>query len=336
MREAPFLLFAPAATREYAERISRAAGIALSEHEEREFEDGEHKIRSLVNVRNRDVFVIHSLYTQPGASVNDKLCRLLFFIGSLKDAAAASVTAVVPYLCYARKDRKTQPRDPVTTRYVARLFEAAGVDRVVTIDVHNLMAYQNAFRCATEHLEAAPLFVEHFADGLAGMEIAVVSPDPGGVKRAQRFGELLSRRVQRPVSSAFVEKHREAGVVSGEALIGDVRGRAAIILDDMIATGGTLARAARACREHGAARVYAAATHGLFVGKSQTLIQEAALERIVVTDTVPPFRLDAGVVGSKVLVLDSAPFLAEAIRRIHAGDSLVALTESWAAATRSA
>lgn len=131
-------LFSLNATRPLGEKVSEKLGIPLSQHEEREFEDGEHKIRPLVNVRGCDVFVLHSLYSEPNATVNDKLCRLLFFIGALKDAAAERVTAIVPYLCYSRKDRKTKPRDPVTTRYVASLFEAVGGDRLVTLDVHNL------------------------------------------------------------------------------------------------------------------------------------------------------------------------------------------------------
>lgn len=325
MPDSQFMLFALNGSREYGERVARAANVALGEHEERDFEDGEHKARPLVNVRNRNVFVLHALYGEPNATVNDKLVHVLFFIGALKDAAAANVTAVVPYLCYARKDRKTQPRDPVSTRYVAGLFEAVGTDAIVTIDVHNLMAYQNAFRCRTENLEGAPLFVEHFAGMLEGAQVCVVSPDPGGVKRAERFQSALSKRLGRPVSSAFVEKYRAAGVVRGEALIGDVNGRVAIILDDLISTGGTLVRAARACRAHGAVRVYAAATHGLFIARAQALIQEPALDQIVVTDTVPPFRLDASTLGSRVIVLSTAAFVAEAVRRIHTGDSLVAL-----------
>ena len=128
--------------------------IDPSPHEERECEDGEHKARPLISVRGKNVFVVQSLYGDDRQSGNDKLCRLLFSIDALKDAAAARVTAVVPYLAYARKDRKTKPRDPVTTRYVAALFEAVGIDTVMTLDVHNLAAFQNAFRCRPEHLEA--------------------------------------------------------------------------------------------------------------------------------------------------------------------------------------
>ncbi|MGA2392042.1 MAG: ribose-phosphate pyrophosphokinase [Candidatus Lustribacter sp.] len=320
-------LFALDASAAYGRRVSESLDIALSQHEEREFEDGEHKARPLVNVRNKDVFVVHSLYSDVKASVNDKLCRLLFFLGALRDASAGSVTAIVPYLCYARKDRKTQPRDPVTTHYVAELFDAVGIDRIVTMDVHNLMAYQNAFRARTDHLEATKLFVDYFASVVGSSEITVVSPDTGGVKRAERFQSALSRRLGRPIGAAFVEKYRAGGIVSGGALIGEVKDRIAIILDDLISTGGTLARSAKACRAHGATRVYAAATHGLFVGKPETLLGETALDQLVVTDTVPPFRLPVEAIGAKVIVLETAPLVAEAIRRIHTGGSLVDLLE---------
>jgi ribose-phosphate pyrophosphokinase len=327
MNKADLALFALDAASAYGQSVSKALNLPLSPHEEREFEDGEHKARSLVNVRNKDVFVLHSLYSDAKASVNDKLCRLLFFLGSLRDASAGTVTAIVPYLCYARKDRKTQARDPVTTHYVAELFDAVGIDRIVTMDVHNLMAYQNAFRAHTDHLEATRLFVDHFAQVVGSSEITVVSPDSGGVKRAERFQTALSRRLGRPIGTAFVEKYRAGGIVSGEALIGDVKDRTAIILDDLISTGGTLARSAKACRAHGATRVYAAATHGLFVGKPETLLGETALDQLVVTDTVPPFRLPVEAIGTKVIVLETAPLVAEAIRRIHTGDSLVDLMD---------
>src|ERR1019366_8766802 len=125
--------------------------------------DGEHKARPLHDVRGHDAFVLHSLHGDPTQSANDKLCRLLFFCGALKDAGAAQVTAVTPYLCYQRKDRRTKPRDPIITRYVAALFEAMRIDRVVTLEVHNLAAFENAFRCPTWHIESAPLLAAHFA-----------------------------------------------------------------------------------------------------------------------------------------------------------------------------
>jgi len=322
------LLFAPNAGREFGERVAAHLKLALGAHEEREFEDGEHKIRPLVSVRGRDVYVIQSLYGDPAAGVNDKLVRLLFFLGALRDNGAARVTAVVPYLAYARKDRKTQPRDPVTTRYVAALFEAVGIDRIVTLDVHNPAAFQNAFRCRTEHLEATRLFVEHFRPLVGGADVSVVSPDAGGVKRAERLRAALAHALGREVTSAFIEKLRAKGVVSGGALIGQVQGREVIVLDDLISTGGTLARAAAACRAGGARRVYCAATHGLFMGGAAALFDAPALDRVVVTDSVPPFRLDPARAGAKPTVLDCTPLLAEAIRRLHTGGSLAELLEA--------
>lgn len=321
------MLFALDESRNFGEQVSQRLGIALSAHEEREFEDGEHKARPLVNVRGRNVFVLHSLYGDSRQSGNDKLCRLLFFIGALKDAAAAQVTAIVPYLAYARKDRKSKPRDPVTTRYVAAMFEAVETDAVLTMDVHNLAAYQNAFRCRSDHLEANQLFVKYFTPILRERDVVVVSPDAGGIKRAERFRQLLSHAIDKPVGAAFAEKHRSEGVLSGDMLVGDVKGRDAIIIDDLISSGSTLARAARVCRELGAARVFAAATHGLFMGDAERILADPALERIVVTDTVAPFRGGESALKEKVSVLSSAAMFAEAIRRLHAGGSISDLLE---------
>lgn len=320
-------LFALQASRDFGSTVSEALGVPLSEHEERDFEDGEHKARPLVSVRGRDVFVVQSLYGDPQESVNDKLCRLLFFIGALKDASAERVTAVVPYLCYARKDRKTKSRDPVTTRYVAALFEAVGADGLVTIDVHNLSAYQNAFRCRTEHLEAYPLFTDYFAPLLDGQEVVVMSPDVGGVKRAEPFREALSQRLGREVPMAFMEKQRSGGGISGEAFAGPIEGRTVLLLDDLISTGTTLARAAQACHSRGARAVHAAATHGLFVGEASRTLAEAPLEQIVITDTVPPFRLETALVEEKLVRLDAAPLMAAAVQHLHTGRASADLLE---------
>jgi ribose-phosphate pyrophosphokinase len=180
-------LFSLRVGRPFAERVAASIGQTLGEHEERDFEDGEHKVRPLENVRGRDVYVIQSLAGDAGMSVNEKLCRTLFLCGALRDAAADRVTAVVPYLCYARKDRKSKPRDPLTNRYVAQMFEAIGVDRVLTVDVHNIAAYQNATRCGCEHLEARRLFIDHFAPMFGDAAVVIASPDIGGVKRAEAF-----------------------------------------------------------------------------------------------------------------------------------------------------
>lgn len=326
MRSTEPLLFALGASRRFGEEIAASLGIGLAPHEEREFEDGEHKARPLANVRGRDVYVLHSLYAEPGASVNDKLVRLLFFLGALKDACAARVTAVVPYLAYARKDRKSQSRDPVTTRYVAGLFEAVGADGVVTMDVHNLAAYQNAFRIRAENLEANSLFVEHFAARhLPGEEIAVVSPDSGGIKRAEAFRQRLARKLGRPVAAAFAEKYRAGGVVSGDALVGEVDGKVAIILDDLISAGHTVDRAARACLARGAKAVHAAATHGVFAGEANAVLANCPLESLVVTDTIAAGRLGDPKAASRLVTLPAAPLFAEAIARLHSGGSLVDL-----------
>lgn len=327
MTEDALCLFALDASRAYGERVAAALGSALCSHEEREFEDGEHKARPLENVRGRDVYVIHSLYGEPSISANDKLVRLLFFIGALKDASAARVTAVCPYLAYSRKDRRTKPRDPVSSRYVAQLFEAVGTDRMVTLDVHNLAAYQNAFRIPAEHLEARGLFVAWFAARLGDDPVVVVSPDAGGVKRADALRDALARALGRPVGSAFMEKRRSEGVVSGEAVVGEVGGMTALIVDDLISSGTTLARAAAACKALGARRVLAAATHGMFAGAAERVLADAALEKVLVTDAIPPFRLPPALVGQRVEVLDSTPLVAEAISRLHSGGSLVELLQ---------
>lgn len=325
MNHREIAIFAPGPGREFGGKVSAHLGVSLSAHEEREFEDGEHKIRPLINVRGKDVFVIQSLYGDNRQSVNDKLCRLWFFLGALRDASAERVTAVVPYLCYARKDKKSKPRDPVTTRYVAGLFEAMGVDRVVTLDVHNLAAFQNAFRIRTEHLEAKRLFIEHFTPLARQEEIVVVSPDVGGVKRAEDFRQSLGAALDRPIHGAFMEKYRSEGVVSGEAVVGDVSGKMAIIIDDLISSGTTLARAAENCRARGATKIYAAASHGVFTGKASQTLSNSALEKVVITDTIPPFRLDPEFARTKLVVLDAARLFAEAIRRIHSGGSIVEL-----------
>jgi ribose-phosphate pyrophosphokinase len=316
-------LFALHATAELGRDIAAALGQPLAAHEERDFEDGEHKTRPLDGVAGCDVYVVQSTHGGPAESANDKLCRLLFFIGALKDAGAARVTAVVPYLAYARKDRRTKPNDPVTTRYVAQMFEAVGTDAVVTLEVHNPVAFENAFRCRTVALTAAPLFVD-YAKALPDEILCVVSPDLGGAKRAELFREALETAVGRPVGKGFAEKHRSAGVVSGDMFVGEVAGATALVIDDLISTGGTLLRAAVAARKSGAKKVIALVTHGLFMPGASQAVADPAIDRFVVTDSVPPFRLEATARG-KVDTLRVAPLLAETIRRLHEGRPLTDL-----------
>jgi len=312
----------------YGERVAVKLGVRLGAHEERDFEWGQHKARPLESVRGKDVYVVQSLHGDFAQNVNDKLCRLLFFLGALRDAAAGRITAVVPFLCYARKERKTQPRDPVTTRYVAGLFEAVGVDCVVTLEVHDVAAFQNAFRCRTEHLDARGLFARHFAGQLRDREIVVASPDIGGIKRAERQRRALERALGRRLPAAFVEKRRSADVVSGEALVGDVSGRTVLLVDDMISGGTTLARASETCRTAGAREVIAMAAHGAFVPEASRVLAAAPLDRIVVLDHIPSFALDRQLVDARLTVLDGAGLVAEAIRRMHEGGSLVELLDA--------
>jgi ribose-phosphate pyrophosphokinase len=320
-------IFAMDASREFGTAVSRALGVPLSEHEERAFEDGEHKARPLVSVRGEDVYVIQGLHGGPAESPNDKLCRLLFFLAAMREGGAGRVTAVVPYLAYARKDRQTKSRDPVTTRYVAQLFEAVGTDAVITLDVHNIVAFQNAFRCETHHLDTRRLFCAHIVERLGGGPLVVASPDPGGVKRAQLFRETLEAMLGRSVGSAFVEKRRSGGVVSGQLLVGDVSGATVLIVDDLISSGGTMLRAAGACRARGAKEVMALAAHGLFVGDASRVLLDEQLDITLVTDTVPPFRLDPGLLGRRVEIVSAGALFAEAIRRKHVNGSLVELIE---------
>jgi len=312
------MLFSPEASGTFAGDVAAALRLGLAGLEARVFEDGEHKTRPLESVRGRDVYVLQSLASDDRLSVNDRLVRLLFFVGALRDAGAARVTAVMPYLGYARKDRRTKPRDPVTTRYVAQLFEAVGTDCVVTLDVHNRAAFDNAFRCRAEHLEAAPRFVAALVPDLAEHPVTVVSPDAGGIKRAEAFRQRLEAALGRPVGSAFAEKYRSGGVVSGEGFVGPVDGRVAVVVDDLIAGGTTVARAARACRERGALRVIAVASHGVFAPGAAETLAGPDVDRVLVTDSLPARPLPQGELAAKLVRLPIAPLVAEAIRRLHA------------------
>ena len=316
MTGARLQIFALEATAELGRAVATVLGQPLAAHEEREFEDGEHKSRPLDDVAGADVYVVQSTHGGPQQSANDKLCRLLFFIGALKDAGAARVTAVSPYLCYLRKDRRTKPNDPVTTRYVASLFEAVGTDCMVTLEVHNPAAFENAFRCRTVALSGTPLFVDYVKANLTNENLSVISPDAGGMKRAELLRETLEQTLGRPLGKGLAEKHRSAGVVSGDLFAGDVIGSTALIVDDLISTGGTLLRTARSARTAGAKRVLAFVTHGLFMTGAAEVLVDPALDQVVISNAVPPFRLEPAQ-SKKLVILPAAPLLAEAIRRLH-------------------
>jgi ribose-phosphate pyrophosphokinase len=302
--------------------IAAVASWALDPHEERDFEDGEHKSRPLVSVRGENVFVIASLAGTEGASVNDRLAKLLFFLATCRENGAAEVTAVVPYLAYARKDRQTKRRDPVTTRYVAQLFEAVGTDRVITLDVHNVAAFQNALRCETVHLEARSIFVPHIRTRAGGREVTILSPDSGGVKRAELLRERYQAVTGESAGLGFMEKRRTGGVVSGDLFAGEVAGTVVFIVDDMISTGGTMRRAAVACRGRGAEAVFAVATHGLFGPGSDALLKDAAIDQVLATDSVPRATARAQSSGGRLEIVSVAPLIGEAIHRLNTGSPL--------------
>jgi ribose-phosphate pyrophosphokinase len=306
-------LFAPASSAAFAGKVADALGIRVAASEEREFDGGEHKMRPLEGVQGEHAFVVHSLCGGSEGSANDRLCRLLFFAGALKDAGAHRVTTVVPYLAYARKDRRTQSRDPVTTRYVAAMFEAVGVDCVVVLDVHNDAAFDNAFRIPTVRLEAADTFATAVAGRAGERRIVVASPDIGGVKRAQKFRETLAGQLGRSVDFAFVEKRRAGGVVSGDALVGSVDDADVIYYDDMIASGTTLARAVDAARRAGARQVRVLAPHAAFLPQASQLFQPGGPDSVMVSDSIPIGAAFAPFLQGPLQICSMAPLVAQTI-----------------------
>jgi ribose-phosphate pyrophosphokinase len=328
---APPLLFALRESRAFGESLAAAAGLELAPLEERDFEAGEFKLRPLVSVRDREVCVAQSLAGSPGATVSERLLRLLLLCFGLRDAGARRITACLPYLPFARKDRRTQSRDPVSIRYVAQLLEAAGIGRLVALDVHNPAAFDNAFRIPTDHLSALPLFVNHFSAAVVpGTALVVASPDVGGVKRAQLFREQLERRLGHDVELAFIEKRRARGIVSGGGVIGPVAGADAIVLDDLCASGGTLIRAAAALRAAGASHVYAAFTHAPHPQGLYALATVQDIDGIVMTDSTGPAMHRAALeLGSRLTVLDVAPLLGTALARMNTGRPVGALLEDF-------
>ncbi|MEX0872328.1 MAG: ribose-phosphate diphosphokinase [Aquisalimonadaceae bacterium] len=318
-------VFALGDSLEFGAAVTSSLGVELAAVEEHLHEDGEHKLRPLVTVRGCDVYVILSLAGSATLSVHDKLCRLLFFAATLRDAGAARVTLVMPYLCYARKDSRVRADDPVTTRYLAQLVEAMGVGRVVTIDVHNVAAFENAFRCETVHLEARLPLARAALAHAGDLPLAVASPDIGGVKRAEHFRIALEQLSGREAVPVFMEKHRIEDAVSGDALVGPVRGRAVVIVDDMMVSGTTLRRAVDACRARGAARIIAAVTHGVFATGAEQLLGHEGLDRLLLTNSVAPRMRDLW--GGRVQVVAVESLVADALGALHDGRSVSALLE---------
>lgn len=311
-------LFALNTSWRLGESIGRALGRELDPHEERDFANGEHKARPLVPVDGESACIVASLHGDRHLNVNDKLCRLLFFTGALKDAGARRVMAVIPYLGYSRKDRRTQPNDPVTTRYVAAVLEAVGLDAVVTMDVHNPAALDNAFRIPADNLTTYALFARHYARSAGDSIDSIVAPDLGGLKGTRLFVEAYEAESGKALPYAVMDKKRSEGVVSGTGLIGDV-GKHVLVVDDMIGSGTTLCRAASACLEAGAERVSVGATHGLFEGGAPKLFEQPGIDSITVTDTVAVDEL--GLPDEhrlRIEVIPTAPLFADHLRTAFA------------------
>ncbi|HET9752082.1 MAG TPA: ribose-phosphate pyrophosphokinase [Myxococcales bacterium] len=279
------------------------------------FSDGEIQIEIGENVRGRDVFLVQSTSTP----VNDHLMELLIMIDAARRASAASITAVVPYFGYARQDRKVAPRTPITARLVADLITSAGADRFVSMDLH-AGQIQGFFDMPSDHLYASPVLLEDMKKkyGSRSEEVVVVSPDAGGVERARAFAKRLGTTL------AIVDKRRpRANVAEVMQIVGDVRGRTALILDDMIDTAGTLTLGAKALAEAGARRVVAYAVHPVLSGPAIDRIQGSNIDEVVVTNTVQ-LRENA-IACRKITQLSVAKIFGEAIRRIHSADSLSSL-----------
>jgi ribose-phosphate pyrophosphokinase len=279
------------------------------------FSDGEIQIEIAENVRGRDVFLVQSTSTP----VNDHLMELLIMIDAARRASAASITAVVPYFGYARQDRKVAPRTPITARLVADLITSAGADRFVSMDLH-AGQIQGFFDMPSDHLYASPVLVADMKKkyGDRPEDCVMVSPDAGGVERARAFAKRLGTTL------AIVDKRRpKANVAEVMQIVGDVRGKTAILLDDMIDTAGTLTAGARALAESGAKRVVAYAVHPVLSGPAIERLQASVIEEIVVTNTVP-LRENARACA-KIQQLSVAQIFGEAIRRIHSADSLSSL-----------
>jgi ribose-phosphate pyrophosphokinase len=306
-------LFSGNANPELAVEIAQVLDTPLGEARVSRFSDGETFCEIRENVRGLDTYVV-----QPSSSpVNDNLMELLIMCDALRRASAASITAVIPYYGYARQDRKVAPRTPITSKLVADLLVAAGVDRVLCTDLH-AGQIQGFFNIPFDHLYALPVFLNDYLKHRFDENAVFVSPDAGGVERARAYSKRLD------ASLAIIDKRRERANVSEVMhLIGDVEGRDCIIVDDLIDTAGTLCNAARAVMEHGARRVVACATHGVLSGPAVQRIAESRLEEVVVTNSIAPS--EEARQCAKIRVLSIGRLLGEAIRRIHNSDSVSSL-----------
>ncbi|MDY0300464.1 MAG: ribose-phosphate pyrophosphokinase [Trichlorobacter sp.] len=296
-----------------AQKICEALCVPLSNAGLKNFSDGEIMVEVHENVRGREIYIVQSTC----APTNNHLMELLVMIDAMRRASAATITAVIPYYGYARQDRKAAPRTPISAKLVANLLTTAGADRVVTIDLH-AGQIQGFFDIPVDNLYAAPVIINHLKERFKGKDLVMVSPDAGGAERARAY----AKRLECPM--AMIDKRRSApNVAEVMHLIGDVKDKIAIILDDMVDTAGTLTQAAGALKQNGAASIYACATHGVLSGPAIDRINGSVIEELVLTDTIP--LGDNKSRTSKIKVLSVAPLLAEAIRRIQEYESVSSL-----------
>jgi ribose-phosphate pyrophosphokinase len=297
----------PALARDICKILKVPLGDALVSR----FSEGEVRLKINDNVRGKDVFIIQPTCPPP----NENLMELLIMVDAIRRASAKRITAVLPYFGYARQDRKDQPRVPITAKLVANLIATAGADRVLTMDLH-AGQIQGFFDIPVDHLLAVNVIVE-YVEKLKLKDLVVISPDVGGIKMARAYAKRLSAGL------AIVDKRRlspeKAEVMN---ILGEVRGKDALIVDDLIATGGSLVEAAEAINKAGAKKIYAAVTHPVLSGDAVDKIKDSSLEKFLVTDTIP---LSDDKKHPKIVVLSVAPLLAEAIKRIHNGESVSCL-----------
>ncbi len=306
-------IFSGTANHPLSSKIAQDVGVTLGQIEIRRFSDGEIFVEVGENVRGMDVFVL-----QPTCSpVNENLMELLIIIDTLKRASADRITAVIPYYGYARQDRKVMPRTPITSKLVADLLTAAGAHRILAMDLH-AGQIQGFFNIPFDHLYATPIFLDYMAKEKMPGDCIIVSPDAGGTERARAYAKRFN------CDLAVIDKRRTAPNTSEVMnLIGDVSGKNAILVDDIVDTAGTLTQAAKAIVQKGAKSVMVLCTHAVLSGKAVDRIQESPIEKMLVSDTIPLSEKTRQC--SKIEVLSVAKILAEAIRRIHTGESVSSL-----------
>ncbi|TJX67843.1 ribose-phosphate pyrophosphokinase [Soehngenia saccharolytica] len=301
-------VFTGNANKELAKKICEEMGAKLGDCEVSTFSDGELNVDIRETVRGADVFII-----QPTCSpVNDNLMELLIMIDAVKRASAGRVNAVIPYYGYARQDRKTKAREPITAKLVANLIAVAGADRVVSMDLH-AGQIQGYFDIPVDHLSGIPLLANYFKN-MVDEDSVVVSPDLGGVTRARTFANILDLPI------AIIEKRRpKANVSEVMNVIGDIDGKNVILVDDIADTAGTLVKAASVLKDFGAKKVYGCATHGVLSGPAIERIHDSVIEKFVITDTIPLPELAK---IDKIDIVSVAPLFAEAIKRINSNQSV--------------